>query len=228
MEASIAGSHSRRNRGRPSLEDAAALEQSLLDIALREFLAHGYGGTTMAQIVRKAGISKTTLYSRYPSKEDLFRALLGRQVERFATLASLTAPDGTPDLRAGLERYAARTLEIGLEPDMLAFNRLIHAEAHRFPNWAWQRRNAPGWASRRCAGSSPAASRPARRAAMIPKRWPKPSSSWCAAGTSTPCWPTARYPPQNAMPGWHAPFRPSLPDAGHLDSAVIKRPKVYQ
>jgi len=133
MEASIAGSHSRRNRGRPSLEDAAALEQSLLDIALREFLAHGYGGTTMAQIVRKAGISKTTLYSRYPSKEDLFRALLGRQVERFATLASLTAPDGTPDLRAGLERYAARTLEIGLEPDMLAFNRLIHAEAHRFP-----------------------------------------------------------------------------------------------
>lgn len=136
MEAShpteSAGS-ARRNRGRPSLEHAAALDQSLLDIALGEFLADGYGGTSMAQIVRKAGISKTTLYSRYPSKEDLFRALLGRQVERFATLASLNAPDGTPNLRAGLERYAAKTLEIGLEPDMLAFNRLIHAEAQRFP-----------------------------------------------------------------------------------------------
>ena len=135
-EASIAASAtatSRRNRGRPSLQHAAALEQALLDIALREFLAHGYGGTSMAQIVLKAGISKTTLYSRYPSKEDLFRAILGRQVERFATLASLTAPDGTPSLHAGLERYAARTLEIGLEPDMLAFNRLIHAEAQRFP-----------------------------------------------------------------------------------------------
>lgn len=124
---------SRRTRGRPSLEHAAALEQALLDTALREFLAHGYGGTSMAQIVRKAGISKTTLYSRYPSKEDLFRALLGRQVERFATLASLTAPDGMPDLSSGLERYASKTLEIGLEPDMLAFNRLIHAEAQRFP-----------------------------------------------------------------------------------------------
>ena len=45
--------------------------------ALREFVRSGYGGTSVNQIVRALGISKTTFYTRYPSKEALEEALQG-------------------------------------------------------------------------------------------------------------------------------------------------------
>ena len=57
----------RRPRGRPKLEDVAQIESRLLDVALQEFLAEGYGGTSLTRIVKAAGISKTTLYTRLSS-----------------------------------------------------------------------------------------------------------------------------------------------------------------
>ena len=61
----------------------------MLDVALREFLQLGYGSTSMTRIVQAAGVSKTTLYSRYPSKEDLFRAIIYEQIDRLSPSTSL-------------------------------------------------------------------------------------------------------------------------------------------
>lgn len=123
----------RRSRGRPRLEDAALIEGRLLDVALREFLAHGYGGTSLTRIVKAAGISKTTLYARFPSKEALFRAIARRQVGGLSAVDALRSPKGRPDLANGLRAYGNRALEISLEGDLLRVNRLIHSEAIRFP-----------------------------------------------------------------------------------------------
>lgn len=123
----------KRTRGRPAHDMAAQLEEQLLTVALKEFLANGYGGASMSQVVRAAGISKTTLYSRFNSKEALFRAIMERQVERLAAATSLTPAHGPVDLVAGLKAYANRTLEISLEGELLAVNRLINSEAIRFP-----------------------------------------------------------------------------------------------
>ena len=71
----------RRPRGRPRLEDVADIENELVEVALSEFLKHGYGGTSMATIVKAAGVSKTTLYSRFASKEDLFIAMMKKMVQ---------------------------------------------------------------------------------------------------------------------------------------------------
>jgi AcrR family transcriptional regulator len=124
---------SRRPRGRPKLEDVAQIESRLLDVALKEFLAHGYGGTSLTRIVKAAGISKTTLYTRFGSKEELFRALIHRQVDRLSAVAVLQSSKRPLGLAEGLKAYGNRTLEISMEGDLLAVNRLIYSEAVRFP-----------------------------------------------------------------------------------------------
>jgi len=123
----------RRTRGRPKLEDVAQIESRLLDVALQEFLAEGYGGTSLSRIVKAAGISKTTLYTRFSSKEELFRAALQRQIESLAAVQALRSPKGKLDLIGGLKAYGNRTLEISLEGDLLQVNRLIYSESARFP-----------------------------------------------------------------------------------------------
>lgn len=123
----------RRTRGRPRLEDVASIDSNLLDVARGEFLAHGYGGTSMRQIVKAACISRTTLYSRFASKEALFRAIMDQQIERLSAYTALTSASGTLSLEEGLKSYANRSLAISFEGDLLAVNRLIYSEAHRFP-----------------------------------------------------------------------------------------------
>ena len=126
-------SKSGRPRGRPRPEDVADIEDKLLSIALQEFQEQGFGAASVTRIVETAGMSKTTLYSRYPSKELLFRAILKRQIERYSPWASLTADAGPLDLELGLKNYANRTLKLSLENDELAVNHLIYSEIHRFP-----------------------------------------------------------------------------------------------
>jgi len=119
--------------GRPKLKDVAAIDDKLLAIALREFLEHGYGGASMANIVKIAGGSKTTLYSRYASKEALFRAIVYDQIEDLAPSESLQSNSRPLDLEQGLNSYANHMLELSLQGELLGVNRLIYSESHRFP-----------------------------------------------------------------------------------------------
>jgi TetR/AcrR family transcriptional regulator, mexJK operon transcriptional repressor len=123
----------RRSRGRPRLADVAVIESKLLAVALSEFLRHGYGGTSMRRIVKAAGISKTTLYARFTSKDQLFRAIMRLQIDRLAATTSLAPHAGRVDLARGLKAYANAMLEISLKGDLLEVNRLIYSEAQRFP-----------------------------------------------------------------------------------------------
>lgn len=125
-----------RTRGRPKLEDVGDIESELLGAALEEFIAHGYGGASMSRIVRAAKISKTTLYSRYTSKDDLFRAIMQRQMDALSQAATLTERAGRLELEAGLRAYGRRALELSFEGGLLQVNRLIFSEAHRFPELA--------------------------------------------------------------------------------------------
>jgi AcrR family transcriptional regulator len=54
----------------------------VLDAALELFLKHGYEGTSMAAIAEAAGVTKPVVYACFPSKDELFRALLRREEER--------------------------------------------------------------------------------------------------------------------------------------------------
>lgn len=123
----------KRSAGRPRAEDIAEIESRLLSVALERFLRDGYGAASMAGIVKAAGVSKTTLYSRFASKGDLFRAIIRQQLEGFDPAAMLVRPGGRLDIEKGLKAYANRMLEASLQGEMRQVNRLIASESHRFP-----------------------------------------------------------------------------------------------
>ena len=108
----------------------------MLAVALREFIAHGYGGASLSRIVKSAGVSKTTLYARYDSKEQLFRAIMHNEIQRLDAATALQPGGQRPELEEGLRSYANHMLRLNLQGDLLAVNRLIASEAHRFPEVA--------------------------------------------------------------------------------------------
>ena len=125
----------RRRGGRPSREEAALLGERILDVATELFLAEGYGATSIEAIAQRAGISKRTFYYRFPDKAALFAAVVHRIIQ------GLRPPAGTQLYEGGglddiLRRLARLLLRAALAPMALALNRLMIAEAQRFPELA--------------------------------------------------------------------------------------------
>jgi AcrR family transcriptional regulator len=54
----------------------------VLDAAFELFLERGYEGTSMASVAEAAGVTKPVVYACFPSKDELFKALLQREEER--------------------------------------------------------------------------------------------------------------------------------------------------
>jgi AcrR family transcriptional regulator len=61
------GTRQRRKEARP---------QELLDAALALFVEKGFAATRSEEVAQRAGVSKGTLYLYYPSKEELFKAVV--------------------------------------------------------------------------------------------------------------------------------------------------------
>ena len=53
-------------------------EQRILNAAQSVFFRYGYARTTMADVAETGGISRPTLYLVFPSKEELFSAVIYR------------------------------------------------------------------------------------------------------------------------------------------------------
>ncbi len=54
----------------------------ILDVAFDLFMRDGYKATSMDDIARAAGVSKPVIYACFPSKAELFSALLDREEQR--------------------------------------------------------------------------------------------------------------------------------------------------
>ncbi len=105
---------------------------AMLAIARAAFLRDGYAAALVSEIAAKVGGSKATLYSYFPSKKDLFAAVIREEVQqKFAPLFEMDETQG--DARTVLERFARRFLDLLLTEDTIAFYRLVVAESARFP-----------------------------------------------------------------------------------------------
>jgi AcrR family transcriptional regulator len=74
----------RRPPGRPR---SAQADRAILEAALDLFGEVGFEGLTIEGIAERAGVGKTTIYRRWPSKEELVSAAVG------ALSAELAVPD---------------------------------------------------------------------------------------------------------------------------------------
>jgi AcrR family transcriptional regulator len=122
-----------RSRGRPSLETAARIDREILHAARDLFLSHGYQRTSMAMVTCSAGVSKTTLYARYATKADLFRATVLLTVERNANQTLIREGRDAHELEPGLKLFGYEALRISLAPFWSSYERLVYSEGARFP-----------------------------------------------------------------------------------------------
>ncbi len=104
----------------------------ILDVAAVLFLRDGFAATSIEAIASGAGVSKRTLYARFPRKEAVFvavvRRLIGDWLQGFDAAIESAASLETALLAAG-----RRMLDVALTPAALALHRLMVAEAGRFP-----------------------------------------------------------------------------------------------
>jgi AcrR family transcriptional regulator len=87
-----------------------ARREQLLTSAQVVFVARGYHAAAMDEIAENAGVSKPVLYQHFPSKLDLYLALLEQSTEDLVRRVQ-SALDGTDDnhlrVRAAIEAYFA-------------------------------------------------------------------------------------------------------------------------
>ena len=118
-----------------------AKREAIVAAARAAFFAHGYGATSMSSIAATVGGSKTTLWSHFRSKEDLFAAVVDDIVERYGTALSIDLPPDAP-VAPTLELFASALMATILSGPSIDLHRVVTGEAGRFPELSavfWER-----------------------------------------------------------------------------------------
>ncbi|AUL47279.1 TetR family transcriptional regulator [Bordetella trematum] len=106
--------------------------QEILDAALVEFSARGYGATRMDDIAARAGLSKGGLYAHFASKEDMLAALLELWLKP-TPIDPEAMLDGVCSLRELSCRFVDCLYEALSQPAVMTTFRLLMAEGWRVP-----------------------------------------------------------------------------------------------
>ena len=122
--------------GRAELRRAAFLK------AARDvFLEYGYEAANMAEIVKRAGGSLSTLYAQFGGKKGLFEAMIDARVTDLTEQMHIELAAHAP-VREGLKRIGEAFLFRQIEAEALDVFRLMVAQAKKFPELAetWGKR----------------------------------------------------------------------------------------
>lgn len=123
-------------RGRPDAKQVAAIDKAILETATRMFLELGYDGVAMENIAAATGVSKGTLYARYPSKEALFTTVIQDRVKQWSFASSQQDHLLTDDIAERLHHHAHMIAKSLLQTEVHAFEILTLANRERFPELA--------------------------------------------------------------------------------------------
>jgi len=113
----------RRKEARPA---------EIIDAALHQFAERGFAATKLEDVAAAAGIGKGTIYLYFPTKEDLFRAVVRQTVLPNLQAAVTTAADPALSAADILRQFAERFL-VMLDSDLTAIPKLVVAESGNFP-----------------------------------------------------------------------------------------------
>ncbi len=110
---------------------------AILDAGLRTFIRDGYGLARVETIAELAGVAKPTVYNHFGDKETLFRTVIldgARRAGDRMVAALDTLPDDGVDLTGDLSRVARTVIDCQLAGEGWSLQRLMYAEAGRFPD----------------------------------------------------------------------------------------------
>ena len=106
--------------------------EAIVEVAKRQFLDNGYAATSMSAIAAELGGSKATLWSYFPSKEDLFAAVLDDATAAYRQqFADLLRP--SKDMPSAVLQFTRSFMAKLTLPEPLRLHRLIVAESGRNP-----------------------------------------------------------------------------------------------
>jgi len=113
----------------PSLDAKA---EQIVAAAREVFLELGYAATSMDQVAQQARVSKTTLYTRFPSKEELYTAVISAECERRGLRFAPEMFDGMP-LREVLIQVGRRFTDLLWSDAAIRVHQAVVGEATRMP-----------------------------------------------------------------------------------------------
>lgn len=118
----------------PGVQDDVKVQQ-IREAARALFLQHGYAQVSTAALAKQAGISKETLYSRFPSKEAVLVDLLEHLLAS-GDPATLQVPQlsGQEDLERAFRQLAEALLAEITRRENVEIARIVIAEVPRFPH----------------------------------------------------------------------------------------------
>lgn len=105
--------------------------QGILNAASEVFRVTGFEGASMSDICAKAGYSRATLYSYFPSKEALFLEVMLAAGQAQADAITAALDPETLDMKESLIHFGKDLLAFIYSPEILALRRLAIAEATR-------------------------------------------------------------------------------------------------
>ena len=82
---------------------AFQVRELILRTAKEEFLSHGFEGTSVRAICKKAGLTTGAFYNHFSQKEDLFEALVAPMLDAFQALYGEVILQELNDLSTGVE-----------------------------------------------------------------------------------------------------------------------------
>jgi len=109
-----------------------AKRQAILDVAYRLFRTQGFDKTSVSEITAQVGGSKATIYSHFPSKEELFVECMMAATEEYIVNTTTLLDTSGADAGTVLREFGRRLLSFICSSDMVEVRRLLIAEASRF------------------------------------------------------------------------------------------------
>ena len=111
-----------------NLGEKTDLERTILDTARAIFETYGVRRANIEDVAARAGVSRSTVYRRFPTKDDLLEQVVRREAELFfATLDRATA--GCDPQQAVIEAFA---LGVRLVQDSPLYSRIVESEPELF------------------------------------------------------------------------------------------------
>lgn len=117
-----------RRPGRPRREEVGDIEKRLIDAAM-QMLIQPSGGVTMNALITASGLSRKTVYARYPNMSALLLSVL-RQLLDFE-MAPLIVPDGA-DWRMRLRGFIGILMDEVLESHAQVLRRILLMDSSLF------------------------------------------------------------------------------------------------
>ncbi len=115
--------HTRRAAAPESVERGSRVVERVLSATLRELARIGYGALSIEEVAAAAGVNKTTVYRRWPTRAALVRAALGSMREQ------VTCAPNTGSLRSDLLSMARSILAFASSAEGHSVIRMVFAES---------------------------------------------------------------------------------------------------